>query len=441
METILNFFTQKLLTVANFDILIWHVGVLVLALILIGIFCGCISKSKKKKKAKKAVENQKNIDKEEDSIDNSSTVQKKVTEEETTDNKTATLENKQQQEEVKEEKTEEVIKKQADDEKVDANVKEEKTETIAKKQPVKKQTKVKTENSVTTDKAVKEETVKVEKEEKTEKTTKKLLGKWIILKKRDKEYLAVLKASNGEIMLSSEIYTTSEGAKSGIATIIKGVETGAFVFHSNKSGVFYFKLKSATNKLLCVSEIYKTKDGCIASAESVKRIAKDSTIVDEVVENEEYIDYVPQELSTEEAKAKGKWKIESDENGFFARLYANNGQVMIATEFVSQKTTAVNAVAMVKKNASEGNFVIEKDKFGRFYYKLRNSQKSVICIGEAYESLDSCFSAIESVRKFAVNSEIVATATVKAEKTTEKKEDGGEVKAEKKTAKSKKEVK
>ena len=80
---------------------------------------------------------------------------------------------------------------------------------------------------------------------------------------------------------------------------------------------------------------------------------------------------------------------------------------MLATEEVASKKNAESAVDSVKKNALAGNFIIDRDKFGRFYYKLRNVQKSVICIGEAYESLDSCVSAIESVRRFALNSELV----------------------------------
>ena len=52
-------------------------------------------------------------------------------------------------------------------------------------------------------------------------------------------------------------------------------------------------------------------------------------------------------------------------------------------------------------NAADGNFVIDRDKFGRYYYKLRNVKKSVICIGETYDSLASCVSAIESVRRYA----------------------------------------
>ena len=70
-----------------------------------------------------------------------------------------------------------------------------------------------------------------------------------------------------------------------------------------------------------------------------------------------------------------------------------------------KEETAEN-IENVKKNALAGNFVIDKDKFGKFYYKLRNAHKSIICIGESYKTADSCISALESVRKLAAKSQI-----------------------------------
>lgn len=246
-------------------------------------------------------------------------------------------------------------------------------------------------------------------EKKEVKPAKKLNGKWTIGIKKENEYIAQLLASNGEIMLNSEVYSTPEGARNGINTIVNGVKNGKFVVYSDKSGEYYFKLKSANNKLLCAGEIYKTKEGCLSAVESVKRIAEGSPVADGIDASHKYVDFSLAPLTQETlAGAKGKWKIEQSAEGlFFARLYANNGQVMLATEEVSKKATATSAVESVKKNSEAGNFVIDKDKFGRFYYKLRNVQKSVICIGEAYDSIDSCVRAIESVRKFALNSPIV----------------------------------
>ena len=262
----------------------------------------------------------------------------------------------------------------------------------------------KTATKKTPAKKVEEEPVKKE-----VKPAKKLNGKWTIEIKREKEYIAQLLASNGEIMLNSEVYSTPEGAKNGVTTIINGIKNGKFVVYNDKSGEYYFKLKSANNKLLCAGEIYKTKDGCLSALESVKRIAENSPIADGIDVGHKFIDFTLSPLDEKVlAGAKGKWKVEQTEQGLYlARLYANNGQLMLATEEVSKKANAVSSIESVKKNAEAGNFVIDKDKFGRFYYKLRNAQKSVICMGEAYDSLDNCVSAIESVRKFALNSPVV----------------------------------
>ena len=157
--------------------------------------------------------------------------------------------------------------------------------------------------------------------------------------------------------------------------------------------------------MLCVGEIYKGREQCLNSVESVKRFASTAPVAEEVEIGAQYIAYTPAPLSNEYKKGtRGKWKIEKSEEGAYcAKLFASNGQLMLATEQVSQKNGALNAISSVKKNAEQGNFIIDRDKFGRFYYKLRNSQKSVICIGEAYDTLESCNSAIESVRRFALS--------------------------------------
>ncbi len=237
---------------------------------------------------------------------------------------------------------------------------------------------------------------------------KTLQGKWVVEIKSENEYMSKLLASNGEVMLSSEIYSSEEGARTGISTIIKWVEDGQFVIYQDKKNNYYYKLKTAGNRLICVGEIYSSKEQCESAVETVKRIAKGASISKELIEGERYLDYTPEPLSEEVKGLKGKWKVEKLENGkFSARLYASNGQLMMATEEVLAKKNALAGIEAVKKNALAGNFIVEKDKSGRFYYKLRNIQKSVICIGETYDTLDACISSLESVRRFALNSVVV----------------------------------
>lgn len=78
-------------------------------------------------------------------------------------------------------------------------------------------------------------------------------------------------------MLSSEIYSSEEGARAGIATIVRNItESGRFVVYRDKNDNYYYKLKTSGNKLLCVGEIYKSKDQCERAVESVKRLAADA---------------------------------------------------------------------------------------------------------------------------------------------------------------------
>ena len=295
-------------------------------------------------------------------------------------------------------------------------VREEKTEKT--EEPVNAEEPAKTVKATKADDGKKKTPEKTAKKEKTEKSApvkteikeeKFKLGKWVIEEKSEDEFIAVLFASNGEIMLTSEIYTTEDGARKGVATIIKAVNNGEFVTHRNKNGTFYFKLKSANNRLLCAGEIYKEKSSCLSAVESVKRIAADSPIAEETAEGDKYVEYTPATLSEKDIEnaAAGKWKIEKSEEGkYYATLYASNGQVMISTEEVSAKATALSGMENAKANAIAGNFVIDRDKFGKFYYKLRNAQKSVICIGESYVTADNCVSALESVRKLAAKSQL-----------------------------------
>lgn len=275
------------------------------------------------------------------------------------------------------------------------------------KNAAKEKTASDTEKKPTAKKTPPKKTAQAEKTAAPAKSPRRMLGKWRVVIKGENAYIAVLSASNGEVMLTSEIYSTEDGARNGVATIIKGVETGNFVIYRDKGGDYYYKLKSAGNRLLCVGEIYKTKDACEKAAQSVKRIAKDSPVEPGVAEGERFIAYVPAEVVAPAKGRAGKWKIEQSENGgFSAKLYANNGQIMLTTEEVASRKTAEKAVESVRKNCAEGNFYIDKDKFGRFYYKLHNAQRSVICTGETYDTVDGVVSAIESVRRFAAYAEL-----------------------------------
>ena len=234
------------------------------------------------------------------------------------------------------------------------------------------------------------------------KEAKATVGKWIIKEKGEGEFVAFLYANNGEIMLTSEIYTSEESARAGIDTIRKNVDGGTFVNYKDKNKNYYFKLKSVKNRILCVSETYKSEALAESAKESVKRfvsspvqsgVEKDITVIKYVLPKKE------EPVDTRSAYS-GKWKIEKDGDTYMAKLFASNGELLLNSESYVSYASAKSAIATIVTNGVAGNFIIDSDKKGRYFFKLRSAQKATLCIGETYAKLDSCQSAIESVRRF-----------------------------------------
>ena len=106
-----------------------------------------------------------------------------------------------------------------------------------------------------------------------------------------------LKASNGETILTSEVYTTEAACRNGIQSImtnapvanvenqtVEGYETLAhpkFEMYQDKAGEFRFRLKARNGQIIGVSEGYTGKAGCLNGIESVKKNAGDAEIVAE----------------------------------------------------------------------------------------------------------------------------------------------------------------
>ena len=284
--------------------------------------------------------------------------------------------------------------------------KEEEKKVTAKKAPAKKVAPKAEEPK----KAVKADVKKApEKKEPAKKpTAKKTVGKWVVKEKGEGEFVSYLYANNGEIILTSEIYASADSAKKGIATIKKSIEGAGFQFYCDKNRNYYFKLKNASNRFLCVGETYPTRATCVSASESVKRFA-DSPISDEIVKDVTIMKYVAPKQKAVDKKTTytGKWVIVEVEEMYIAQLFASNGELLLSSEAYTTASSAKSAIETITTNGKAGNFIIDVDKKGRFFFKLRNSQKSTLCVGETYSQLGKCQSAIDSVRRFLETAKLV----------------------------------
>jgi len=231
---------------------------------------------------------------------------------------------------------------------------------------------------------------------------KKAVGKWIIKEKGDGEFVAYLYANNKELMLTSETYSSPDGAKKGIATIKKNAaENENFTYYRDKNKNYFFKLKTSKNRFLCAGETYANKAACLKSIESVKKFV-DSPLAEKIEKDVTVINYAPgQDAAYVPRKNSGKWVIsELDGETYFAQLFASNGELLLSSESYASYSSAKDAVENITQNGLNGNFIIDSDKKGRYFFKIRNAQKLTLCVGETYSQLTACQSAIESVFGF-----------------------------------------
>ncbi len=107
------------------------------------------------------------------------------------------------------------------------------------------------------------------------------MGKFII-KKTATGFKFDLKAGNGEPILASEVYTTKPACENGIESVKKNsaIET-RFEKKTSTSGQFYFNLKASNGQVIGTSEMYNTAVSMENGIKSVMKNGPDSPVVDE----------------------------------------------------------------------------------------------------------------------------------------------------------------
>ena len=104
-----------------------------------------------------------------------------------------------------------------------------------------------------------------------------------------------LKAGNGEVIATSEVYTSEKACRNGIARVQKNAPVAAvenqtvegyavekhpkFEIYTDKAGEFRFRLKATNGQIIAVSEGYKAMASCMNGIESVKKNAVDAPVV------------------------------------------------------------------------------------------------------------------------------------------------------------------
>ena len=120
------------------------------------------------------------------------------------------------------------------------------------------------------------------------------MGKFVI-KPAKNGFMFNLKAGNGEIIATSEVYSSLKACQNGVASVQKNAPIAAiedqtakepkteknpkFEIYADKRGEFRFRLKAANGEIIATGEGYKAKASCKNGIASIVKNASEAAII------------------------------------------------------------------------------------------------------------------------------------------------------------------
>ena len=120
------------------------------------------------------------------------------------------------------------------------------------------------------------------------------MGKFLI-RKTNTGVKFDLKAGNGEVIATSQVYKSEASCKKGVASVQKNAPVAAvenqtvegwkqekhpkFEVYTDKAGEFRFRLKAKNGEIIATGEGYASKAGCKNGIESIRKNAPDAPVV------------------------------------------------------------------------------------------------------------------------------------------------------------------
>lgn len=108
------------------------------------------------------------------------------------------------------------------------------------------------------------------------------MGKFVISKRKNGEFQFNLVAGNGEIILTSEGYASKPSCMNGVKSVMKNAaEVRRFEPKVAKNGKFHFNLKASNGQVIGSSEMYDSHSTRENGIVSVKKNAVGAKIEDQ----------------------------------------------------------------------------------------------------------------------------------------------------------------
>lgn len=108
------------------------------------------------------------------------------------------------------------------------------------------------------------------------------MGKFVKKVAKNGDFYFNLKAGNGEVILSSEMYKSKASCDNGISSVKENSPSDErYDRKTANNGKHYFNLKARNGQVIGSSEMYESAAGRDKGIESVKKNAPDASIVEE----------------------------------------------------------------------------------------------------------------------------------------------------------------
>lgn len=96
------------------------------------------------------------------------------------------------------------------------------------------------------------------------------IGHFELKPSKNAQFYFNLKASNGRIILTSEMYKTKDSVNKGITSVqTNSLDRAQYNLQPDKSGHYYFVLKAKNHEIIGKSESYSSKSAAEKGIESV----------------------------------------------------------------------------------------------------------------------------------------------------------------------------
>lgn len=195
------------------------------------------------------------------------------------------------------------------------------------------------------------------------------------------EYRFHLAASNGEILVSSEGYSSRTAALNGILSVLDNAGfTSRYVVFDTPSGGAYFNLRAGNHAVIATSEIYASRDNAWRGVDATVRA-------------------VAAYLEHWDTATGARVAVHQDAGSkFYFNVHAGNGEIVLRSQRYETEAAALNgAFSVVENGAFASRFQVLRASNGGYYLNLVATNGQIIATSEVYSSKSNAERARDAI--------------------------------------------